>query len=45
MEAFRATFRGCSPAFVVQDGGHFVQEWGAPIARAALAWFAGLGGR
>lgn len=45
MEAFRATFRGCSPAFVVQDGGHFVQEWGAPIARAAMAWFAGLGAR
>jgi len=23
----------------VADGGHFVQEWGAPIARAALQRF------
>ena len=39
MEALRSTFRSCSPAFVVPEGGHFVQEWGEPIARAALAWF------
>jgi pimeloyl-ACP methyl ester carboxylesterase len=43
MEAFRATFPTCPPAFVVPDGGHFVQEWGEPIARAALQVFAAAG--
>ncbi len=40
MEALRARIRGCPPALVIQDGGHFVQEWGAPIAAATLAAFA-----
>ena len=36
MEALRRTIRGCPEAMVVEEGGHFVQEWGAPIAVAAL---------
>jgi len=28
--------RGCPEPLEVLDGGHFVQEWGAPIAHAAL---------
>lgn len=39
MEAFRANIKGCPPAMVVAEGGHFVQEWGGPIARAALKSF------
>jgi pimeloyl-ACP methyl ester carboxylesterase len=39
MEALRGQIRGCPPPMVVADGGHFVQEWGAPIAAAALAHF------
>jgi pimeloyl-ACP methyl ester carboxylesterase len=39
MDALRARIRGCPPAMVVAEGGHFVQEWGGPIATAALAQF------
>jgi len=39
MEDLRAGIRGCPPALVIPDGGHFVQEWGAPIADAALKAF------
>ena len=39
MDALRAAIRGCPPPMVVAEGGHFVPEWGAPIARAALAHF------
>ena len=39
MQALRALIRGCPPAMEVAEGGHFVQEWGAPIARAALDSF------
>jgi pimeloyl-ACP methyl ester carboxylesterase len=39
MQALRATIRGCPAPMEVAEGGHFVQEWGAPIARAALAHF------
>ena len=42
MQALRASIRGCPPALEVAEGGHFVQEWGAPVARAALRHF-GLG--
>ena len=28
--------RGCAPPMEVADAGHFVQEWGAPVAEAAL---------
>lgn len=36
MEALRANIAGCPPPMIVEDGGHFVQEWGEEIARAAL---------
>jgi pimeloyl-ACP methyl ester carboxylesterase len=39
MEELRATIRGCPPPLEVPGAGHFVQEWGEPIARAALAAF------
>ncbi len=42
MAALRSVIRGCPPALEVVDGGHFLPEWGAPIAQAALAHF-GLG--
>ena len=39
MSSLRALINGCPPPMMVEDGGHFVQEWGGPIARAALqAW-------
>jgi haloalkane dehalogenase len=39
MEVLRANIKGCPPPMIVEDGGHFVQEWGEDIARAALtAW-------
>lgn len=40
MERVRQHIRGCPQPLIVPDAGHFVQEWGAPIARAALAAFA-----
>lgn len=40
MAALRATIHGCPEPLVIPDAGHFVQEWGAPIAAAALAAFA-----
>ena len=39
MHALRKMIRGCPAPMVVEGGGHFVQEWGEPIARAALASF------
>jgi pimeloyl-ACP methyl ester carboxylesterase len=36
METLRANIAGCPPPMIVEDGGHFVQEWGEEIARAAL---------
>ncbi len=39
MRALQATIRGCPAPMEVREGGHFVQEWGAPIAAAALAHF------
>jgi pimeloyl-ACP methyl ester carboxylesterase len=39
MEVLRATIRGCPPPLELPEAGHFVQEWGEPVARAALrAW-------
>lgn len=39
MAALRTLIKGCPAPMIIEDGGHFVQEWGAPIARAALtAW-------
>ena len=39
MEALRRTIRGCPEPMRLPDAGHFVQEHGEPIARAALAAF------
>ncbi len=39
MENLRNNIRGCSELMVIEDGGHFVQEWGEAIARAALEYF------
>lgn len=36
MENLRDTIANCPAPMMIEDGGHFVQEWGAPIARAAL---------
>jgi pimeloyl-ACP methyl ester carboxylesterase len=44
MEELRRTIRGCPPPLEIPEAGHFVQEWGEPVARAALAAW-GLGGR
>lgn len=40
MAAVRRHIRGCPEPMIVPEAGHFVQEWGEPIARAALAHFA-----
>ena len=39
MQWLRQVIRNCPPPLEVAEGGHFVQEWGAPIARAALQQF------
>ncbi len=39
MRALHGLIRGCPPPLEVAQGGHFVQEWGAPIAQAALVEF------
>ena len=39
MKALRNQIRGCPEPLVVTDAGHFVQEWGEPVARAALRSF------
>lgn len=39
MAALARTIRGCPAPMNIAEGGHFVQEWGDPIARAALAHF------
>lgn len=36
MAALRKLIKGCPDPMMVEAGGHFVQEWGEPIARAAL---------
>ncbi|MBX9796588.1 haloalkane dehalogenase [Sphingomonas sp.] len=41
MAALRANIRGCPEPLMIKGGGHFVQEWGEEIARAALAHFGG----
>jgi haloalkane dehalogenase/tRNA(adenine34) deaminase len=40
MAALRRHIRGCPEPYVLKDAGHFAQEWGEEIARAALAAFA-----
>jgi pimeloyl-ACP methyl ester carboxylesterase len=44
MQALRHTIRNCPPPMEVAEAGHFVPEWGEPIARAALEHF-GLAAR
>ncbi len=39
MAALRSRIRGCPPPLELPEAGHFVQEWGGPIATAALARF------
>ena len=39
MAALRQTIRGCPAPLEIAEGGHFVQEWGDEIARAALTVF------
>jgi haloalkane dehalogenase len=39
MNSLQRQIRNCPPALEVAEGGHFVQEWGGPIAQAALAHF------
>ena len=39
MRALQQLIRGCPAPMEVAEGGHFVQEWGAPIAAAALKHF------
>jgi pimeloyl-ACP methyl ester carboxylesterase len=40
MQAMRKVIRGCPEPMLIADAGHFVQEWGDEVARAALASFA-----
>ena len=42
MEGLRANIKGCPPPMIVEEGGHFVQEWGGEIARAALTTWGDL---
>ncbi len=39
MHGLRSQIRGCPEPLVIPDAGHFVQEWGEPVARAALRSF------
>lgn len=39
MASLRKLIRNCPPPLEVPEGGHFVQEWGGPIATAAMAHF------
>ncbi len=41
METLRAGIRGCPAPMLVPEGGHFLQEWGADVAAAAVASFRG----
>ena len=36
MRALHADIRNCPPPIEIAEGGHFVQEWGEPIAEAAV---------
>jgi tRNA(adenine34) deaminase len=39
MEALRKVIRGCPPPMMIEQGGHFVQEHGEAVARAAVGYF------
>lgn len=40
MNAIRTRIKNCPEPLVIPGGGHFVQEWGEDIAKAALSHFA-----
>ncbi|MEO0983048.1 MAG: haloalkane dehalogenase [Pseudomonadota bacterium] len=42
MEELRGLIKNCPPPMEIAEGGHFVQEWGEPIAREALKAFGDL---
>ena len=42
MLTLRSQIRGCPQPLVVANAGHFVPEWGEPVARAALHAFGDL---
>lgn len=39
MSALRSQIRNCPEPMLVEEAGHFVQEWGELVARAALRAF------
>jgi pimeloyl-ACP methyl ester carboxylesterase len=39
MRALQRKIRGCPEPMLLPEAGHFVQEWGEPVARAALSHF------
>jgi haloalkane dehalogenase/tRNA(adenine34) deaminase len=39
MRSLHKLIRGCPAPMEVAEGGHFVQEWGGPVAQAALVHF------
>ena len=39
MARLRQLIRGCPAPLELEEAGHFVQEWGEPVARGALAHF------
>ncbi len=43
MHALRKLIRGCPEPMLVEEAGHFVQEWGEPVAREALRRFKASG--
>jgi haloalkane dehalogenase len=42
MEKLRKLIKDCPEPMVIEEAGHFVQEWGAPVAKAALKAFGEL---
>jgi haloalkane dehalogenase len=40
MQKLRADIRGCPEPMLIEEAGHFVQEWGEEVAKAALEAFA-----
>ncbi len=41
-KALHSQIRGCPEPLVIAEADHFVQEWGEPVARAALRSFGDL---
>lgn len=42
MDLLRSKINGCPEPLRLKDAGHFVQEWGEDVARAALDYFRGV---